>query len=138
MKTPLLPRVLLYGLALATTGVARGDEFTRTRVIGFSQVGQPNGGWFVAGGVFESIVDNDRWELLWSGGASVDRWRNPDYEGWKRPLVSPCSGENPPDRVLLSISGPYGDDERSWAEAIDATVEENKKKMPANTPRVNV
>jgi hypothetical protein len=54
--------------------------------------------------VFESIVGNDHWELLWNGGAGVDRWRNPDYEGWTRALVSPCPGEDPPDRVLLSIS----------------------------------
>lgn len=131
MKTPQLQRVLLFGLALAIAGVARGDEFARTRVIGFSQVGQVRGGWFVAGGVFESIVGNDRWELLWSGGAGVDRWRDPDYEGWKRALVSPCPGENPPDRVLLSISGPYGDDENAWAEAIDATVDVIQQKLPA-------
>jgi hypothetical protein len=44
----------------APTGEAR--RFRRTRVIGYSQVGSPRGGWFVAGGVFESIVG----------------WRHPD------------------------------------------------------------
>jgi hypothetical protein len=105
--------------------------FRRTRVIGYSQVGSPKGGWFVAGGVFESIVGDQRWELLWAGGAGVDRWRDEDYRGWQQPLVSPCPGDDPPDRVLLSVSGPYGSDEKAWAEAITATVENIRKKIPS-------
>jgi hypothetical protein len=106
-------------------------DFRRTRVIGYSQVGNPRGGWFVAGGVFESTVGDDHWELLWAGGAGVDRWRNADYLGWKRPLVSPCPGDDPPDRVLLSVSGPYGDDEKAWAEAIAETVKRIREKIPS-------
>ncbi len=60
------------------------------------------------GGVFQSIVGDDTWELLWASGAGVDRWRQADDAGWPRPLVSPCRGDRPPDRVLLSISGPCG------------------------------
>jgi acetyl esterase/lipase len=109
---------------------AAGPRFRRTRVIGYSQVGQPRGGWFVAEGVFELIVGDDRWELLWHGGAGVDKWRDPDYTGWAQPLVSPCPGDAPVDRVLLSVSGPYGDDEKAWAEAIDATVAAIRKNIP--------
>ena len=66
----LLPGV--YALAAGHAADAKQrTPFQRTRVIGYSQVGQPHGGWFVAGGVFESIVGNDRWELLWHGGATA-------------------------------------------------------------------
>ena len=105
--------------------------FHRTRVIGYSQVGQPRGGWYVAGGAFESLVGDERWELLWAGGAGVDRWREVVYAGWARPLISPCPGDEPPDRVLLSVSGPYGSDEKAWAAAITATVENIRGKIPS-------
>jgi hypothetical protein len=103
----------------------------RTRVIGYSQVGSPRGGWYVAGGVFESIVGDAHWELLWNGGAGVDRWRKADYAGWSRPLISACPGDAPPDRVLLSVSGPYGDDEKAWSEAISETVAVIRQKLPS-------
>ena len=127
--------VLLSGCNNTGTSVKVSPEvkkpiFFRTRVIGFSQVGMGGGGWFVAGDVFESIVDNDRWELLWAGGAGVDRWREPSFGGWSQSLVSACPGDLPVDRVLLSISGPYGDDENAWAEAIKATVETIRNKIP--------
>ncbi len=126
---------LLIGVGLTTLlptcSVAAEPEFARTRVIGFSQVGQPRGGWFVAGGVFESIVDDDRWELLWHGGAGVDRWRNPDYVGWSRPLVSACPTDVPPDRVVLVISGPFGDDEAQWETAIRDTLATIAAKLPS-------
>ncbi|MDP3072924.1 MAG: alpha/beta hydrolase [Opitutaceae bacterium] len=113
-------------IALASTA----GVFRRTRIIGYSQVGQPRGGWFVADRIFESLVGNDRWELLWNGGADVDKWQDPAYEGWSRPLVSPCPGDTPVDRVLLSISGPYGSDEKAWADAINATINTIEKKLP--------
>lgn len=103
-------------------------SFSCTLVIGYSQVAE----WYRAGGAFESTIGDDRWELLWNGGAGVDRWRNPDYEGWSEPLHSPCSsGSNAPDRVLLSISGPYGADETKWADAIAATVVAIRRKYPS-------
>jgi hypothetical protein len=124
---------LLLALLSAVYALAAdrpATQFQRTRVIGYSQVGQPRGGWFVAGGVFDPIVGNDRWELLWHGGAGVDKWRDPNYAGWSQPLVSPCPGDEPVDRVLLSVSGPYGSDEKAWADAIEATVATIKKKIP--------
>jgi enterochelin esterase-like enzyme/ubiquinone/menaquinone biosynthesis C-methylase UbiE len=124
-------RLLKENYFLRFAKVETGQQaFRRTRVIGYSQVGQPRGGWFVAGGIVESLVGDDRWELLWHGGAGVDRWRDPDYAGWSRPLVSACPGDTPVDRVLLSVSGPYGSDEKAWAEAIEATIVTIKKKIP--------
>ncbi len=92
------------------------EEFSSNLVIGYSQVQQ----WYRA---FEAGVDDARWELLWNGGAGVDRWSDPEFAGWKNALVSPCrerSGD--PDRVVLSVSGPYGDKVDTWAEKIRATV----------------
>ncbi|MCI0541058.1 MAG: hypothetical protein L0Z50_38135 [Verrucomicrobiales bacterium] len=104
--------------------------FTCTQVIGYSQVGAQNG-WFVRDGVFESTVGSDRWQLLWNGGAGVDLWQDPNYAGWNNALISPCvTNSAAPDRVLLSISGPYGSDEGAWAAAIHATIETIKLKLP--------
>jgi hypothetical protein len=138
MKLAIMLVAAIVVFAAFSTREARAEDepaiessFRRTRVIGFSQVGSPRGGWFVAGGVFESIVGDDRWELLWNGGAGVDRWRNADYAGWARPLISPCPGDEPPDRVLLSVSGPYGDDEKAWAEAVAESVKVIRTKIPS-------
>ena len=119
-------------IEVARTQVAADPCFKCTQVIGYSQVGSPRaGGWYVMDGVFESIVPDDKWQLLWNGGAGVDKWRDPDYRGWSSRLISPCpTGADKPDRVVLSISGPYGDNETAWAEAIEATVDNIRKKLP--------
>lgn len=107
-----------------------------TQVIGYSQVGANSGGWYVRGGIFESIVGDDRWQLLWNSGGGVDKWKNPDYPGWNNSLVSPCAGESDaPDRVILSISGSYGANENAWAAAIDETIETIRGKIP-NVQRI--
>lgn len=109
--------------------------FRCTQVIGYSQVGSTAGrhyGWFVAGGVFESIVEDGKWQLLWHGGAGVDKWRQADYAGWEREIISRCSSDSDrPDRVVLSVSGPYGEDEAAWAEAIEASVENIIARLPS-------
>jgi enterochelin esterase-like enzyme len=110
---------------------APSPEFKRTRVIGYSQVGRPRDGWFVVDGIFESLVGDEHWELLWENGAGVDRWRDPAFAGWTRPLVSACPGDAPVDRVVLSISGPYGEDESAWADAIEATIATIAGKIPS-------
>ncbi|MEM9190384.1 MAG: hypothetical protein AAGF12_14460 [Myxococcota bacterium] len=109
-----------------------GGSFTCTQVIGYSQVGESRGGWFTTGGAFESVVDDDRWQLLWNGGAGVDQWQNSGYVGWTRSVISPCAtASGAPDRVLLSVSGPYGDDEMAWATAIQATIAQIRAKLPS-------
>jgi hypothetical protein len=101
-------------------------------VIGYSQVGQTNGGWFVAGGAFEEEVVDDDWQLLWNGGAGVDMWQNPNYTGWSNSLISPCASNSiAPVKVLLSISGPYGADVQRWKSAIDSTITVIKSKYPS-------
>jgi hypothetical protein len=109
--------------------------FRCTLVIGYSQVGQwsqQGGGWYVTGGEFEKAVGADRWQLLWAGGAGVDRWQNPDYPGWRQPIRHAVPDiADKPDRVLLSISGPYGEDEAAWARAISATIDTIKTKYPS-------
>ena len=100
--------------------------FECTLVIGYSQVNQ----WYTAG--FEDVVDDAGWQLLWNSGAGVDRWSDPDFAGWDNEIVSPCaSGAEGPDRVLLSVSGPFGDDEPAWASAIEATVSVIRDKVPS-------
>ncbi len=110
-------RTALAALCLAVSPQAR-EDFVSTRVIGYSQVSQ----WYPA---FEKALgDHDRWELLWNGGAGVDKWSDPAYAGWGNKPVSPCkerSGD--PDRVVLSVSGPYGDDVDQWARKIRETVD---------------
>lgn len=91
-------------------------EYVSNLVIGYSQVSQ----WYPG---FESVMDNDRLELLWHGGAGVDKWSDPDYAGWSRAIESPCkvrSGD--PDRVVLSISGPYGEDVDNWTQKTQETI----------------
>jgi hypothetical protein len=105
--------------------------FECTQVIGYSQVGAGNGGWYVTDGVFESIVPNAKWQLLWNSGAGVDRWQDPNYSGWTNKLISPCPiVSNAPTRVVLSVSGPYGSNEAAWADAIDATIDTIRQKLP--------
>lgn len=135
---PLFLGILLLALAACASTTEPAQQvpepagFACTQVMGYSQVGQQGGGWYVAGGVFESIVGNDRWQLLWHGGAGVDRWQDADYRGWSNALVSACrNSAAAPDRVLLSVSGPYGADEQAWAAAIEASIATIRQKLPS-------
>ena len=106
-----------------------GDGFVSTRVIGYSQVKQ----WFMP---FERHVDNGKWELLWNGGAGVDKWSDPNYKGWDNRIVSPTTQRSgDPDRVVLSISGPYGDKVDLWARKIQETIKNIRAKYP-NVQRI--
>ncbi len=106
-------------------GDGKGGDFVCTQVIGFSQTIQ----WYRKG--FEKVVDNDKWELRTNSGAGVNRWANPDYQGWKRKVRSPAKkNSNNPDRVVLTISGGYGLDVDKWAEQIAKAIETIKLKCP--------
>ena len=103
----------------APASATRQSAFSCTQVIGYSQVAQ----WYEADGVFESTVDDERWQLKWAGGAGVDRWSDPDNRAWDAEVVSPCASDaDAPDRIVLSVSGPYGDDEDAWVEGIIGSV----------------
>lgn len=102
----------------------RREQFVSTRVIGYSQVKQ----WYTH---FEKRVDNGRWELLWNGGAGVDKWSNPDYKGWSNRIVSPTSRRSGnPDRVVLSVSGPFGTNVNMWVRKIQESVKNIRDKYP--------
>ncbi len=102
--------------------------FVCTLVIGFSQTAE----WYEAGGVFESVVGDDRWQLKWAGGAGVDRWSDPDDVAWGAEVLSPCAaGSEAPDRIVLSISGPFGEDEDAWVGAIKGSVDLIRGRYPS-------
>lgn len=134
--------LLIFSTTKVTKLRAQGSNYPSyecTQVIGFSQVGQPGSkdqpgpgyGWYVAGGVFESLVDDDRWQLLWEGGAAVHRWANPDYEGWNQKIISPCTNNSDtPDRILLSVSALFGKNVNKWAAAIEKAIETIQQKLP--------
>ncbi len=107
----------LWGLLAPSLGSTQETaSYDCTLVIGYSQVRQ----WFTTGGVFESIVEGDRWELKAPGGAGVDTWADPADERWQAEIASPCAmrPSDEPDRIVFGISGPFGEDEETWADTI--------------------
>ena len=96
----------------------RREAGPSTLVIGFTQTQQ----WFEAAAA-SAAAAGERWSLLWANGGGVDKWQNADFEGWTQPLIPPATRDaTGPDRVLLTISGPYGSDEEAWANAIRETI----------------
>ena len=96
----------------------RREAGLSTLVIGFTQTQQ----WFEAA-TASAAAAGERWSLLWANGGGVDKWQNADFEGWTQPLIPPAPRDaTGPDRVLLTISGPYGSDEEAWANAIRETI----------------
>ncbi|RMD98850.1 MAG: hypothetical protein D6812_12725 [Deltaproteobacteria bacterium] len=117
----LLPIVvaLLGGLGPGSCGSPEPEDFACTEVIGFSQTRQ----WYVDSD-FETLVEDGAWQLRAPSGASIDRWADPTYAGWAQPPYSSCTegDSTAPDRVLLTVSGDFGEDVRAWVEAIEAVV----------------
>jgi hypothetical protein len=102
-------------------------DFACTQVIGFSQTRQ----WFLDAPDFEAVVGSGGWQLLWNGGASIDRWADPGYRGWEEPIASGCTqGSSAPDRAVLTISGEFEDDPDMWAEDIAAAIATLRLKLP--------
>jgi hypothetical protein len=96
-----------------------GGNFRCTLILGFTQTKQ----WYEAEAGFQSVAKPGCWQFLYVNGGGVDKWRDPDFEGWDEPIVSPCEVDAmEPDRVILTISGPYGEDEEAWAEAISESI----------------
>lgn len=101
-------------------------QFACTHVIGYSQ----SAGWYHSG--FETVVDDDSWQLVWRSGGAIDLWANPDFDGWSRPIESPCvSGSNAPDRVLLTISADFQSDPAWWAGHIQTVIGHIRTKLPS-------
>lgn len=116
------------GWVQVVPGGGGGDGFTCTQVVGFSQTRE----WFLDAPDFEEVVGSDGWQLLWRGGAGIDKWANPDFRGWLEPIRSPCaSGEDDPDRIVLTISRQaFESDVEVWAQDIRAAVETTRGKYP--------
>ena len=128
MLAALLPQTPV----LAQSDGTSNDCFHCTQVIGYSQVGAANG-WFVRDGVFESIVGNDSWQLLWNNGATLEDWQDVNHPYWSNALVSPCAtNAAAPDRVLLNLSAQtYDTNVTDWINGIDATINTIALKYPS-------
>lgn len=127
-RITLLLSLITFALPETTWGQppqrSRNSEFQSNMVIGYSQVAQ----WYRS---FEREVPNNQWELLWNPGGGVDKWSNPNFEGWNRPIQSPCTQRSgDPDRIVYSISGPYGDDLEQWMAKIAQATQVIQTKFP--------
>ncbi len=104
------------------------EAYTCTLVLGYSQTAE----WYEAGGAFESVVPDDLWQLKWAGGAGVDRWSDPDNRAWEAEILSPCAdASDAPDRIVFSISGPFGEDEDAWVAGIDGSLDLIRQRFPS-------
>ena len=127
-----------------TVSAQQGDESTAncTLVLGFSQTAD----WYLAplfrdaddpnrqeaGAIFESIVDGDRWQLMWTNGAGVNVYSNPDSEAWSAPIISPCAeASDRPERIVYMISGPFGEDVQAWVTEIEKAVDNIRDEFPS-------
>ncbi len=126
-RDPLRARLTL---SVATANPSNGC-FSCTQVIGYSQVGALNG-WFTHDGMFESIVGNDQWQLLWNNGATLEDWQDPNHPYWSNALVSPCANNSSaPNRVLLNLaSRTYDTNLAAWIGGINATIDTIALKYP--------
>lgn len=118
---------LVLPLVVAVGCVRRA---TCTEVIGFSQTYQ----WFYGGpsyDAFQSRAGDDRWQLRWTDGASIDRWADPSFSGWSAGVGSPCAqNSGHPDRVMLTITGDFQSAVGWWAYEIAATIQNVRAKYP--------
>lgn len=115
-----------------------------THVMGFSQTAD----WYQSpvgrnndaiqppesGAIFESIVDGDRWQLQWQGGAGVDVYANPNHPlhnlAWNKPILSACEKKSDrPERFVFMISGPHGLDPGLWVSDIEIVVQKIRDKF---------
>lgn len=78
-------------LPAETTG-----PFTCTLVLGIKQTGE----WFNAG--FESVVPNERWEVVPVHNGHLELWADPKNVIWSTKVGSPCAKDaTSPDRVIF-------------------------------------
>ena len=101
---------------------------TCVQIVGFSQTNQ----WFSAGDdVFEGQVGDGGWQALIQGGGAIDRWIDPQFDGWSNPIASRCqSRANNPDVVLFTVTG-GNRSVSAWVEAIEAIIETININVPS-------
>jgi hypothetical protein len=118
-------------------------NYSCTQVIGFSQTLQwYNGGKVSRASAFERTVDDEAWQLQAKGGATISSWADPESSVWNTAITSSCVEKSmAPDRIILNISGEYGDvisapiipgDDTSggWVENIEAALKEIQRRHP--------
>ncbi len=106
-----------------------GVQFACTHVIGYSQTA----GWYHAG--FETVVEDEAWQLVWRSGGAIDLWADPDFDGWSRPIESAClASSNAPDRVVLTISANFQSDPDWWTGHIQTVVGHVRQRYPSVGP----
>lgn len=99
-----------------------GTTHAASRVIGFSQTRE----WFLAR--FESHVVDSRWEAVCPNGASIEKWADPNFDGWSSGVLSPVT-DPPITRVVLNISG-AARSQAQWTTDIQAAVATVRSKLP--------
>lgn len=104
--------------------IAPPSSATCTMVIGFSQTQD----WYRAG-TFEQILPDGQWQLLGQGGAAIQLWADPAYEGWSSMMYSPCTTGSP-DRAVLTITG-QGRSVEQWMTDIAAAAATTRAKFPS-------
>lgn len=122
------------GRALGLTPIppsGLGGDWTCTEVVGFSQTNQ----WYTGGegnqggSPFESIVDDDSWQLRWLEGAEARIIANEAWPAWDASPVSACTS-GPVDRVILTVTGSRGTDVAGWAIDIRDAVARIRVEIP--------
>lgn len=99
-----------------------GVTHVASRVIGFSQTRE----WFLSR--FEAHVVDSRWEAVCPNGASIEKWADPNFNGWTSASLSPVA-EPPITRVVLNISG-AGRSQAQWTSDIQSAVSTLRSKLP--------
>lgn len=74
-------------------------SFACTIFIGYSQT---NNWWWFGG--FESVTNNDRYEILFNFGGAIHYWADPGYAGWSNGVSSGCRPSASPDRIVLDVT----------------------------------
>ena len=129
--------LVVLGLALVPLPAPGQARPACTEVLGFSQSMQ----WYAALSLADGLEGGGTWELGadeflpgWQGrftfGASIDRWTDPDFDGWEGTYVTPlhCDREEV-DRVVLNVSGAARPADE-WAAAIDSAGERVRARYP--------
>ena len=129
--------VVLAALLLLPAPARAQSDFSCTEVLGFSQTLE----WFAAistaelGGSVGSVeLDDDEFLPSWQGrftaGAALERWRDPEFDGWEGTTRAPAVCErHEVDRVLFNVSGSRRT-AGEWASGIIDVIEVLRTRYP--------
>ena len=122
-------------IAITAWPSAGQDRFACTEVLGFSQSWE----WFTGRSLSEyrdtvtvpSNVFLSDWQGRFEFGAAVERWSDPDFEGWEGAYISPqmCTRDQV-DQIVFNLSGASREIQQ-WVQDILNVVEVLREKYPA-------